>query len=218
MKIESHIHTRYSKDSILKIQEIKEVMKRNNIIPIITDHDTIKGALKYKELYKECIVGEEITTTEGEIIGLFLKEKIKPGLSPEETAGKIREQGGLVYIPHPFDGIRKNVLKQSNLEIIKPDIMETFNRRSMNSRGDAKTQEYAISNKIPQIAASDAHTRFDLAKTFNILPTFTKKDLDSPRKFLQALKSAQQVTSKRTPFYIHIYGRIILILKKLEIL
>jgi len=220
MKIEFHIHTEYSKDSILKLKTIRKIMERNNIIPVITDHDQIKGALNYKKLYKNCIIGEEITTTEGEIIGIFLKRKISPKQSPEQTAKKIREQKGLVYVPHPFDTMRRSALKQSNLEIIKPDIIEVFNRRTINNQADAKAQEYAITNKIPQAVASDAHTKFGLAKTYNIIPNITQTDLNSPKKFLKKLKSpaTKQVTSLRTPVWIHAYGKAIKILKNLEIL
>jgi predicted metal-dependent phosphoesterase TrpH len=215
MKLEFHIHTKYSKDSLLKLETIRKIMERNDIIPVITDHDEIKGALKYRELYRNCIVGQEITSSEGEIIGIFLKEKIRKGLSPEATVNEIRKQGGIVCVPHPFDGIRTKALKHFNLEIIKPDIIETFNRRSLNGSGDAKAQEYAISNNLLQIAGSDAHAGIELARTYNILPDF---NISSPKDFLKSMKKVEHITSKRTSFWVHLYGKVIYVLKKLEIL
>jgi len=109
LRIEMHLHTRYSIDSYLKLETIIEVCQKKDINAVaVTDHGTIEGAEKLREKIEKknakikVITGEEIFTTKGEIIGLFLKERIPYLLSPEETIRRIKKQGGLVYIPHPF--------------------------------------------------------------------------------------------------------------------
>ena len=127
-KIEFHVHTKFSNDSILGLFFILMMCKFRKIdCLVITDHNEIDGAIKYKEkLLKygiDVIVGEEIFTKDGEIIGLFLNKKIEPYLSAEDTVKRIRKQKGLVYIPHPYDEKRyKTVITQEALEKISKDI------------------------------------------------------------------------------------------------
>ena len=107
-KSEFHVHTRYSKDSILSYWLLLLILKIKKINTVaITDHNEVAGALKYKDKFKkhgiELIVGEEIFTNKGEIIGLGLTTKIEPDLSPKETIKQIKEQNGIVYVPHPYD-------------------------------------------------------------------------------------------------------------------
>ena len=140
-KIEFHVHTRFSNDSILGLFFILMMCKFRKIdCLVITDHNEIDGAIKYKEkLLKygiDVIVGEEIFTKDGEIIGLFLNKKIEPYLSAEDTVKRIRKQKGLVYIPHPYDEKRyKTVITQEALEKISKDIdfIEIHNGRNIRS-------------------------------------------------------------------------------------
>ena len=117
-KTEFHVHTRYSKDSCLNYLMLLLMLKIKKIDTIvITDHNEIKGALKYqKKLQKHhinVIVGEEIFTTKGEIIGLNLNKRIQEGLTPLQTIKEIKKQNGIVYIPHPYDEKRyKKVMRK----------------------------------------------------------------------------------------------------------
>ncbi len=189
---EFHIHTRYSHDSILNYFFILIMckLKKINLIAI-TDHNEIIGAQKYKNKFNnhniEVIIGEEIFTNEGEIIGLYLTEKIEPNLSPTETINLIKEQGGYVYIPHPYDEKRyKTVLKYD--EIIKNkkniDFIEIHNGRNVEESFSKKQEE--ISNELPnvvKIIGSDAHTFYELGRNVISFEYEGKEDLkESIRK------------------------------------
>ena len=173
-KTEFHVHTRYSHDSILSLFLLKILCKIKKIDTIvITDHNEIKGALKCKEKFKksniEVIVGEEILTSCGEIIGLRLNKKIEPNLTPEETIRKIKLQNGLVYVPHPYDEKRyKTVLIESEIEKNKNDIdfIEIYNGRNVSELFGIKQQEIARKYNIKNIIGSDAHTFFEIGRNY----------------------------------------------------
>lgn len=114
MKVDMHVHTCYSKDATLSLETIIDTCQRRGLDGVaITDHNTIAGALALKEIAPFLvIVGEEIDTTKGEILGLFLKEEIPGGLTPQEAMAHIREQGGLVGVSHPLDRLRRSAMRQ----------------------------------------------------------------------------------------------------------
>ncbi len=173
-KTEFHIHTRYSKDSILAYWLLLLIAKRKKIDTlVITDHNEIDGALKYKEKFKkrniEIIVGEEIFTKKGEIIGLNLKKKIEPNLTPKQTIKEIRKQGGLVYVPHPYDEKRyKTVLVESEIEKNKDEIdfIEVHNGRNIDRQFSIEQNEIAENYNLRKIIGSDAHTFFELGRNY----------------------------------------------------
>jgi predicted metal-dependent phosphoesterase TrpH len=173
-KIDLHIHTNFSKDSNISIEDLrkKSVLNGINVIAI-TDHNTIKGAMLAKKKIKEIevIVGEEILTSEGEIIGLFLHSEIKPFLSATDTIKQIREQGGLVYIPHPFSVFR-NALKSSvkKLLIDQFDIIESFNAKSLPYE-NLFAKRFASQNRKVDAAGSDAHSIEGFGKTYSYVET-----------------------------------------------
>ena len=173
-KTEFHIHTRYSKDSILSYWVLLLIAKRKKIDTlVITDHNEVDGALKYKEKFKkhniEIIVGEEIFTKKGEIIGLNLKKKIEPNLTPKQTIKEIRKQGGLVYVPHPYDEKRyKTVLVESEIEKNKDEIdfIEVHNGRNIDRQFSIEQNEIAENYNLRKIIGSDAHTFFELGRNY----------------------------------------------------
>lgn len=175
-KTEFHVHTRYSKDSVLSYWLILFVLKIKKInTVVITDHNEVAGALKFKDKFKkhniEIIVGEEIFTNKGEIIGLGLTNKIEPNLSPEETIKQIRKQNGLVYVPHPYDEKRyKTVLLEEEIKKNKDEIdfIEVHNGRNINSKFDEKQNEIAEKYNLTKIIGSDAHTFFELGRNYII--------------------------------------------------
>ena len=132
-----------------------------------------------KKLGDRIIVGEEVTTTEGEIVGLFLKETIPGGLTPEETVAQIHAQGGLVSIPHPYEVFRKG-LKQSSLDKIYQsiDIVEVFNGRGIIRGKPDESLSFAKKHILSTAANSDAHCRFGLGITYSSVTEFpTQKNL-----------------------------------------
>jgi predicted metal-dependent phosphoesterase TrpH len=130
LRVEFHCHTIYSKDSLLKISLLVKSIKRKRIDRIaITDHNTIRGALRAKELAPEhVIVGEEIMTTKGELLAYFMTKEIKPHLSPQETINQLREQEAFISVAHPFDRFRKGHWDSDDLLQILPfvDAIEVF--------------------------------------------------------------------------------------------
>jgi len=153
MKVDFHIHTKYSPDSFTSLELLKKIFDKKGLFPVITDHNTIKGALKFKKQFGDCIIGEEIKTQQGEVIGLFLNEEIPKGLSLNDTIDRIKSQGALVYLPHPFDIARKGVGKLN----IKADIVEVFNARVIFQKFNREAQSYAFRNSLLMASASDAH-------------------------------------------------------------
>lgn len=173
-KTEFHVHTRYSKDSILSYWLILLVCKIKKINTLaITDHNEIAGAIKYKEKFKkhniEIIVGEEIFTKKGEIIGLNLSKKIEPNLTPKQTIKEIRKQGGLVYVPHPYDEKRyKTVLVEEEIKKNKNEIdfIEVHNGRNIDRQFSIEQNEIAENYNLRKIIGSDAHTFFELGRNY----------------------------------------------------
>ena len=141
MKYMFHIHTIYSDDGRITLPMLAKRAKDAGIGGLfITDHNTIEGALRFKERFPEfyTVVGEEIMTTSGEVIGLFLKEEIPPGKSLVETIARIRQQGGLVVLPHPYDAWRPSSLKPEvyDTAFSQTDAVEVFNCRTFSERHD----------------------------------------------------------------------------------
>lgn len=173
-KTEFHVHTRYSKDSYQCFLLMLLMCKIRHIDTlVITDHNEVAGALKYRRGFRkhgvEIIVGEEIFSAEGEIIGINLKERIEPGLTGAETIRRIKEQKGIVYVPHPFDNMRnKTVLKESVIadHCREIDFIEVHNGRNREPFYDEKQNEIADNYGIKKIIGGDAHTFFELGRNF----------------------------------------------------
>jgi len=178
LKFDLHMHTAYSRDCTTSL---KSIIRRCQQIGIggvaITDHDTIAGALEMKRIAPfPVIVGEEIRSRKGEILGFFLTEEVPRHLSPEETMTRIKAQGGLVGIPHPFDRLRPHSIIRSDVwEKLMPyvDIIEVFNARVMFPSADRDTARYfAQSNGFLASASSDAHTLGEVGRAYVEMPEF----------------------------------------------
>ena len=160
LKGDFHMHTAFSRDC----DTPPKVMARRcaeaglNCIAV-TDHNTIRGALEVRELVDfTVIVGEEVKSTKGDIIGLFLEEEVPRGLSPMETVRNIKGQGGLVMVPHPYDMIRKGPLAPDALREVLPfvDLVETLNARTILGRDLTRCRRLAEDTAIIPVAVSDA--------------------------------------------------------------
>lgn len=162
MKIDLHCHTKYSYDASSKIEDIIIQAKKAGLEGIaITDHENTKGWSEAIELGKKhnflIVLGEEIKTNKGDVLGLFLKEQINgKGKDPRWVMEEIKKQGGLVIIPHPFhgsEGFKDNITKY--LDIV--DGIEIFNARKPSIAPDEQAEEFAKKHNLAMIAGSDAH-------------------------------------------------------------
>lgn len=203
LKVELHVHTNYSPDSSTSLKKLIKRCERLGINCLaITDHNTIKGALVAREIAPfPIIVGEEVKSSEGEITGLFLKEEIPPGLSALATARRIKDQGGLVSIPHPFDRMRRSVITASALEEILPytDIVEVFNARNTFHKANKAALALAQNKGILMSAVSDAHTLVEIGRSYVEMPIFD----GTPEGFKKSLYQGKLIARSITPL-IHI--------------
>jgi predicted metal-dependent phosphoesterase TrpH len=202
MRLDLHVHTGRSDDSLMTPAEIIRTTLRRGLDGLaITDHNTIEGALALQEAAPfQVIVGEEIKTTEGEITGLFLRATIPPGLSPEETIAAIREQGGLVYVPHPLDRLRHSAVGRRTLARIidRVDVLEVFNARMLFPRYNREARRVAEAHGLAMGAGSDAHLPIEIGRGYVAVEPF-----DGPASFLAALHRGCATGTLTTPL-IHV--------------
>ena len=209
-----HIHTRFSRDSILTEEKfIARAIERGLTHAVVTNHNNIEGAIAVRDKVEQMgladkltvILGEEVSTADGEVVGMFLTKTIPRGLSANETADEIHRQGGLVSIPHPFDPFRGSHIKEGPLrnlaEIGKIDMIEVFNCRVTFQRHNEEAAEFAKRYDIPGIAASDSHSSFEVAMAFNAMPSF-----DSADELRTALQQNEWHAS-RSSVFIHLTTR-----------
>lgn len=197
------MHTSFSPDSLMKPEKMVSRCITTGLDCIaVTDHNTIDGALEVQRLASfRVIVGEEIKSQGGEIIGLFLKEAIPRGLSSLETVQRIKEQGGLVSIPHPFDHFRRSVIDKQALYEILPyvDIVEAFNARNTLPGDNRKALDLAIEHNILTSAVSDSHTPMEVGRTYVEIQDFD----GTPSGLREALSKGNLVSRPITPL-IHV--------------
>ena len=208
------MHTNYSPDSLLKPERLVERCIEVGLNCIaVTDHNTTDGAFAVREIAPfMVIIAEEVGTSEGEVTGLFLQETIPRGLSPVETAKRIKEQGGLVSLPHPFDRFRSEVITRSGIEDVLPyaDIVEVFNSRNNMDADNRKAYDFAEEHGLLTSGVSDAHTAIELGRTYVIMPEFD----GTPEGFKQSLAQGEIRARKMSPL-IHAVTTMTKIRKKL---
>ncbi len=205
LKADLHTHTYFSPDSLTSPEKyVQACVNRSVNCVAVTDHNAIGGALAIEKLASfKVIIGEEVGSSEGEIIGLFLQEEVPAGLSPEETVRRIKEQGGLVCVPHPFDRLRGTRLAEAALMRILPqvEIIEALNARTTRRRDNEHAARFAEEHGLAMSAGSDAHTARELGRASVEMP-----DFEGPREFLQALKQGRIVGRLSSPL-VHLSSR-----------
>jgi predicted metal-dependent phosphoesterase TrpH len=173
-----HCHTSASFDSLSKPADVARVAAERGLTHLaITDHDRIDGALAARDAAPAgltIIVGQEVRTTTGDLIALFVEEPIPPGLAPAEAADRIREQGGAVGLAHPYDRFRAGAARpgwEDELERLLPllDYIETWNSRLMIGDGNRRAAELAHAHGLPGAAVSDAHTLMEVGVSYTIV-------------------------------------------------
>jgi predicted metal-dependent phosphoesterase TrpH len=200
IKADLHTHTFYSGDSDITLEQLVERCRELGLAAIaITDHGTAEGGLALARLSPpfKVIVGEEVASTEGEIIGLFLKETVPNGLTPEETIKRIKAQGGIVCVPHPFDRYRSSAMQAETLERIagQIDIVEVFNARTIPAQNMTLPGEFAARHHLPGGAGSDSHSAAEVGRAYVTIPDFEGRD-----GFLKAMAQAQIKARHHSPF------------------
>jgi len=199
IQVDFHCHTIYSKDSLSTPEKLLATCRRKGLDRVaITDHNTIAGALHAKDLDPDrVIIGEEILTTEGELLAFFVKEEIPSGLTPQVALGRLKDQGSFISVSHPFDILRPGSWKQEALLEIVPyiDAVETFNARCVWPGYNWQALKFARQHGILGTHGSDAHAAFELGRGSLLLPPF--HDANSLRRALG--KSTSPALTLSTP-------------------
>ena len=211
--VELHCHTYHSKDSLASPRALLEVCRRRGIDRLaITDHNVFAGALEAASLDPErFILGEEIMTTEGELLGYFMSEEIPPGLSPEETIDRLRRQGAVISVAHPYDYSRRGAWREEVLRPLLPrlDALEAFNARTYGGRPNERAAALARAAGLPGLAGSDAHAPFEIGRGLTRLEPFADAD-----GFRRSLRTAELVT-RHSAAWVHLVSRYAVLRKKL---
>ena len=196
LKVDLHMHTHFSPDSGAPSQSIVDRCVKTGLSYIaVTDHNTIRGALEVRGIAPfPVIIGEEIKSSAGDIIGLFLKEEVPRGLSPLETVDAIKAQGGLVMVPHPFDRFRPSAIRYDALKSILPrvDIMEAFNAHDLLMRDNDTAADFGREHGLVAAAVSDSHTPLELGRTYMEVEEFD----GTPEGFKDALTRATLISRR----------------------
>jgi hypothetical protein len=200
-----HMHTDHSPDCATPAELLLETAKARGLGAIaITDHNEISGALEAQEIAAriggiKVILAEEVKTAhEGEVIGLFLSERIERGMSMKETIADIRRQGGLVYVPHPFDRLHSVPDYEHLLEIVDDiDILEVFNPRVAFSAFNEEAVRFARKYSIVPGAGSDSHVAQGLGSV-----KIRLRDFEGPQEFLESMREADIVRKHKNLVYV----------------
>jgi hypothetical protein len=202
--VDLHMHTDHSHDCATPVEVLLATARDQGFGAIaVTDHNEVSGAFaaqaKAAEYGVKVIVAEEVkTANQGEVIGLFLTEKIPRGLTMEETVAEIHRQGGLVYVPHPFDRMHSVPDYEHLLGIVDDiDAIEVYNPRVAIGSFNEEAARFAAKYRIPAGAGSDAHVAPGLGTVRVRMP-----DFDGPEEFLEALRQAEIITKPGTLLYV----------------
>jgi predicted metal-dependent phosphoesterase TrpH len=206
-----HSHSHYSRDSVLNPRTyIDRCIQRGINVIAVTDHNEIEGAFVIQKMAPpelKVIIGEEVKTAEGEIIGLFLHDIVPRDMSPEDTVRAIHEQGGMAVIPHPFDKFRRSVLTGAAIERVKHDVdaIEGFNARNIIAGHDIKAQDLATSVDKPTTLGTDSHSPWELGGAALEMEAF-----ETPQEWLASLRSSRVVGKRSLPMvhWISTYAKI----------
>jgi predicted metal-dependent phosphoesterase TrpH len=198
------MHTDHSGDCATPVEHLLSTAREQGFGAIaVTDHNEVSGAFAAQEKAAEfglkVIIGEEVkTATQGEVIGLFLKEKIPRGLTLEETVAEIKRQGGLVYVPHPFDRMHSVPDYEHLLKILDDvDAIEVYNPRVAIGSFNEEAQRFAAKYQIVRGAGSDAHVAAGLGSV-----RIRMRDFDGPEEFLESLREADIVGRPGSLYYV----------------
>lgn len=201
--VDLHCHTAASFDSLASPSAVARAAASRGLTHLaITDHGTLDGALEARATAPPdlaILVGQEIRTTDGDLIGVFLREAVPAGLSPVEAIAAVREQGGLVGIAHPFDRFRGSLGRgDARLALASEvDWIESWNARIVVGDGNVRASELAAAAGVPGVAVSDAHTTVEVG----VASTRLAGDPSTPDGLRAALAGDRHLTLGRASFY-----------------
>lgn len=205
LRVEFHCHTIYSKDSLSDPAALVETARKKGVDRlVVTDHNSIQGALLAKAIDPErIIVGEEIMTLSGELLAAFVLEEIPAGLEPKETIALLRQQGAFISVSHPFDKMRSGHWEEQDLLEIIPlvDAIEVFNARCIDGKYNDQAQLFAGSHNLAGTVGSDAHALFELGRATFVVPEFSTAD-----ELRQNIRAAEYQLRKSSA-WVHFYSR-----------
>jgi predicted metal-dependent phosphoesterase TrpH len=214
VRVELHLHTSASIDSLVGIEKLLQHCEKIGIDRVaITDHNVIEAALEAKALAPErVIVGEEIETTQGELIGYFMTEWVPPALEPLETISRLRAQGAVISVPHPFDTARGPRWQEADLLAVIPhvDAIETFNARCLSNGPNERAAAFAREHGLLKTVGSDAHSLYEVGRASLMMQGFN--DAES---FKTALRDAEPMTNL-SPVFVHFFSRFAVFKKTLK--
>lgn len=215
-----HLHTRHS-DGAPTVRELLDHVAARTALDVIaiTDHDTITGALEAREMacqrhYPfEIIVGEEVTTRQGHLVGLFLSERVAPGLSARETVAAIHAQGGLAFAPHPFLRCHQDEGRAITMvglgEVVREldlDAIETINGAPFLGHANRQAAAYnAGITRLPTVGGSDGHIAAAAGKGYTRFPGKTAHDLRAAIEAGQTEARAQRYTPRELLAYLRFW-------------
>ncbi|HEX2391799.1 MAG TPA: PHP domain-containing protein [Solirubrobacterales bacterium] len=205
IEVDLHMHTDHSPDCATPVEVLLQTARDRGLGAIaITDHNEVSGALEARRIAErmgdiKVIVAEEVKTAEqGEVIGLFLEEKVPRGLTMAETIAEIRAQGGLVYVPHPFDRFHSVPDYEHLIEIVEEvDILEVFNPRVALTAFNEEAERFARKYRIVSGAGSDSHVAQGLGSV-----RVRIHDFDGPAEFLEAMRGADITRKHKNLVYV----------------
>jgi predicted metal-dependent phosphoesterase TrpH len=202
--IDLHCHTSASFDSLASPEAVVRAAASRGLTHLaVTDHERIDGALRARDAAPDeltVIVGEEVKTLDGDLVAVFIEKLVPAGLSAVDTIAAIREQGGLVGVPHPFDGLRGYGRKSgADLAEIagKVDWVEAYNARVVGGTANERAAVFAREHGLPGVCASDSHTVVEVGVSYNVL----LGDLSSAAGLREALARVD-MHPHRSTFYV----------------
>lgn len=214
VKVDTHMHSEVSPDSRLPARAQATRIKDVGLdVACATDHNSIEGGLRLRESADgfRVVVGAEILSRDGEIVGLFLEHDVPRGLSAEETVARIHEQGGVAVVPHPFSRNRLNHIRRLALDRVRADIeaIEIFNAREAFTADNLRAARYASDHGIRGVASSDAHRAAEIGAAWTEMDDFADRD-----GFVRALEGAT-VQGKLSGQLVHLWTRLDVLRKRL---
>lgn len=201
LKVDLHCHTSYSYDGWTAPSSLIRAAYRAGLDRIcITDHGTVRGALEARDLAPDLVIpGIEVRCAGGlELIGIWTMSPIADGRTPYDTAREIRDQGGLVYAPHPFAYLR-NAQEQASLAMSLADVVEVYNPRAFYPPWNQRARRAASQVRGVPAASSDAHFPWEVGRAYTLLEPF-----GTPAELVASLRTGIPVAVSRTSPFMHL--------------